>query len=81
MLTEYLHAALEKARYRLLDDGTYYGNIPGFDGVWADAKTLERCREELQEVLEEWILLKVHDDESLPVVNGKRLRVPALTRA
>jgi predicted RNase H-like HicB family nuclease len=48
------------ARYEILpDDGTYYGEIVGFDGVYANAATLEACRDELEEVLEEWILLRV----------------------
>jgi predicted RNase H-like HicB family nuclease len=42
-----------------LDDSTFYGEIPGFDGVYANADTLEACREELLEVLEEWILFHV----------------------
>jgi hypothetical protein len=28
MLTEYIQAAMGKARYEILDDGTYYGEIP-----------------------------------------------------
>jgi predicted RNase H-like HicB family nuclease len=59
MLTDYIRAAMHRARYEiLLDDGTFYGEIPGFDGVYANADTLEACREELREVLEEWILLR-----------------------
>lgn len=58
MLTDYIRAALQHARYEIMpDSGTYYGNIPGFQGVWANAPTLEVCRAELQEVLEDWILL------------------------
>src|SRR6266478_1953621 len=56
MLTDYIRAAMRKARYEILpDDGTFYGEIPGFDGVYANADTLESCREELKEILEEWI--------------------------
>jgi len=50
MLTEYVRAAMRRARYEILeDDGSFYGEIPGFDGVWATADTLEGCREELSE--------------------------------
>lgn len=60
MLTHYIRAAMEKAHYEILpDDGTFYGEIPGFDGVWANADTLEECRDELEEVLEEWIMLGI----------------------
>ena len=61
MLLEYLQAALRHARYEILpDDGTYYGEIPECNGVYANAATLEACREELREVLEEWVLFRVH---------------------
>ena len=53
MLIQYLRAALHQAKYEILtDDGSFYGEIPGFDGVYANAVTLESCREELEEVLE-----------------------------
>jgi predicted RNase H-like HicB family nuclease len=76
MLTRYIRAAMHRARYEILpDDGTFYGEIPGFDGVYANAKTLEACREELEEVLEEWILLRVSKNLPLPVVDGIELAI------
>ncbi len=76
MLTRYISGAIAKAKYEILpDDGTYYGSIPDFQGVWANAKTLEECREELAEVLEEWILFRVSRNLSLPVVNGLELAI------
>lgn len=44
MLTEYLRAAMRRAKYEPLADGTFYGEIPGFQGVYASAGTLEACR-------------------------------------
>jgi predicted RNase H-like HicB family nuclease len=68
MLTQYLRAALHQAKYEILiDDGSFYGEIPGFDGVYANAVTLESCREELEEVLEEWILFRVSKNLSVPL--------------
>ena len=75
MLTEYIQAAMSKARYEILDDGTYYGEIPPCRGVWATAKTLEACRRELQEVLEEWLFLKIKDGDPLPTIEGLSLEV------
>jgi predicted RNase H-like HicB family nuclease len=60
MLTSYIKSALRHARYEILaDDGSFYGEIPGFQAVYAHASTLEACRDELEEVLEGWILLRV----------------------
>jgi len=78
MVSEYVNAALHKARYEILpEDGSYYGEIPGFDGVYANTRTLEACREELREVLEEWILVRVARGLTLPVVDGHELTIRA----
>lgn len=66
MLTAYINAAMARARHRIIDDGSYYGAIPGLQGVWASASTLEGCREELQEVLEDWLVLKRRDGDEIP---------------
>jgi len=59
MLTEFINKKLKEAQYKILKDRTYFGEIPGLKGVWASAKNLEDCRKELQEVLEDWLLLKI----------------------
>jgi predicted RNase H-like HicB family nuclease len=76
VLTEYIRAAMRRATYEILpDDGTFYGEIPGFQGVYANANTLEACREQLQEVLEGWIVLGLRLGHVLPVVDGIELVV------
>jgi predicted RNase H-like HicB family nuclease len=76
MITDYIQAALKKAKYEILpDDGTYYGEITGFKGVWANADTLEDCRNELKEVLEDWILISISQHLPLPIVEGIELKV------
>ncbi len=76
MLTEYLDAAMRRARYEILsDDGTYYGEIPGFDGVYAVAPTLEACRDELKDVLEEWLLLRVARNLPIPIAGSVTLTI------
>lgn len=66
MLTEFIAKKMLLARYKLLSDGTYFGEIPELKGVWANAKKLELCRAELQSVLEGWLLLKIRDRDSIP---------------
>lgn len=75
MLMEYTQKALEGAEYKRLDDGTWFGEIPGFDGVWANGPTVESCRKELVEVLEEWLILKLRDGNPMPVVGGVEIKV------
>ena len=57
MITEYLHQAMRRAKYKMLEDGTYYGWIEELPGVWSSAVNLEECREELRAVVEGWLLL------------------------
>jgi len=75
MLTQYMAEALEEAEYKKLDDGTWFAKIPGFTGVWADAPTVEACRKELLEVLEEWLLLKLRDQDPIPAVEGMEIKI------
>jgi len=71
MLTAYIHAALRKAQYEILPDGEgYFGAIADLSGVWAQANTLESCREELREVLEDWIILGLRMGHPLPALDG-----------
>ncbi|MGI8669663.1 MAG: type II toxin-antitoxin system HicB family antitoxin [Aridibacter sp.] len=76
MLMKYIQSALRQAKYEIIeDDGTFYGEIPGFQGVYSNADTLEDCRNELAEVLEEWIFLHIADNSPLPVVDGIKLAI------
>ena len=71
MIIEYIQGALRKAKYEVLeDDNSFYGEIPGFQGVWANADTLEDCREELREVLEGWLILRISWGLDVPEVDG-----------
>ncbi len=81
MLTQYIQAAMRKAKYEILEDGEgYFGSIPGFRGVWSNADNLDDCRTELAEVLEEWLLFRLQEGQKLPKIEGIKLarfrRVP-----
>ena len=74
MLTAYIKAALRKAHYEILPDGEgYFGAIDGLQGVWANAETLEACRDELREVLEELIDLQASQAQPVAVLAGHGL--------
>lgn len=76
MLIDYLKAAMNHARYEILpSEGKFYGEIPECNGVYATAETLEVCRDELEEVLEEWVLFRVHRHLPLPTIDGVELTV------
>ena len=69
ILSEYIDAAMQDAVFVIfVEDGTYYGDIYGFQGAWANADTLEECRQELREVLEDWIILGIERGHEIPVL-------------
>ena len=76
MIRAYISAAMAKAEYEILcDDGSFFGRIPGFQGVWANNDTLEECRVELEEVLEGWLLFSISRNLDVPVVDGLDINV------
>lgn len=71
MLAEYIDRATEQALYEIIEDeGTYWGEIPGLQGVWACHPTLEGCRRELREALSDWIALRLRLGLPIPVAAG-----------
>ncbi|HLA48764.1 MAG: hypothetical protein A2Z59_00210 [Nitrospinae bacterium RIFCSPLOWO2_02_39_17] len=70
MLAEYIQAVIGNAEYKKLEDGSWFAEIPGFEGVWANGKSVEECRKELVEVMEEWLILKIKDKDPIPIVKG-----------
>lgn len=74
MLASYLDKAMEQATYEVIEDeGVYWGEIPGFQGVWARHATLEGCRRELREALSDWIALRLRLGLAIPILEGMDL--------
>ncbi|MGC9019426.1 MAG: type II toxin-antitoxin system HicB family antitoxin [Candidatus Bipolaricaulaceae bacterium] len=77
MLTEYIEAALGAAKYELIqDEEPYYGEVPGLEGIWATGRTLEECRQNLREVLEGWIVLRLRRGLPIPPIGKCRIQEP-----
>ncbi len=69
MLDKHIHEVIKKTTYKKLENGVWYAEIPGFVGVWSTDTSVEECRDELIDVLDEWLILKLKDNDPLPVVN------------
>lgn len=68
MLTPYIEAAMKRAAYEAMEeDNTVYGEIPGFQGVWANANTEAECRVALQSALKDWILFRLSRGLTVPI--------------
>jgi predicted RNase H-like HicB family nuclease len=75
MLTKYLKAAMRGAEYEQLPDGSWWGHIPGFKGLWADGPSQDSCRTELESALEDWVVFSLGRQLPVPVVDGIDLSV------
>ena len=75
MIRRYIDRALERARYTQLEDGSYCAEVRGLRGVIATGQTLEKCRSALQDVLEEWILVRVARGLEVPALGGEKIRI------
>ena len=82
MLTQYLQAALDRARYDLIEDEEpFYGEILELPGVWATGMTLEACRRNLASAVEDWLLFSIAKGMPIPPVAGLSIRLPELVAA
>ena len=76
LFERYLRAAEKKVVARQLANGTWFAEIEGFSGVWANEEVLPNCLGVLRDVLIDWLLLKIeHEDRDIPVVEGIDLNV------
>lgn len=64
--TPYIEEAMRQATYERIEDGSVFGSIPGFAGLWVNADTEEACRRELRDALEGWIQLHAASHTPLP---------------
>jgi predicted RNase H-like HicB family nuclease len=69
MLAHFLDVAMEMATYEIIeDDASYWGEIPGLQGVWARHQTLAGCQRELREALSDWIALRLRLGLEIPEI-------------
>jgi len=79
MITEYIQAALSKAKFEIIEDTEpYYGEVPELAGVWATGNTLEECRHNLVEVIDGWLVVRLR--RGLPIPPLGKHRVTELKR-
>jgi predicted RNase H-like HicB family nuclease len=75
VITEYIKAALDRAKFEIIkDEESYYGEVPELKGVWATGKTLEECRTNLVEVIDGWLVVRLHRGLPIPPLGKYRVR-------
>ncbi len=74
MITEYIQAALSRAKYEIIEEKEpYYGEVPELAGVWATGKTLEDCRRNLAEVIDGWLVLRLKRGLPIPPIGEHKV--------
>jgi predicted RNase H-like HicB family nuclease len=82
MLARFIDTAMELAAFEIIeDDGSYWGEIPGFQGVWARHHTLAGCQRELHEALSDWIALRLRLGLEIPELAQMNLNQIGLVQA
>ena len=77
MLTEYLQAAFDRARYEMINDTEpFYGEVAGLEGAWATGLTLEDCRRHLAQALEDWLLFSLNKGLPIPPLGEISITLP-----
>lgn len=76
MLSDYINAALEVARYEILPNNKekFYAEIPLCKGVWATGRTVEECRKELVNTLEGWLIIRLQRKLPIPKIKNYGFR-------
>jgi predicted RNase H-like HicB family nuclease len=71
MINEYIQAALEHAKYEIIEDELpFYGEISELQGVWANGKNYEDCRRNLIESIESWLVFSFRKNLEIPDIDG-----------
>lgn len=77
MICRYIEAALKRAHYELIEDEKpFYGEVPGLQGVWATGVSLEECREQLGEAVEDWVVFSIANGLPIPALGDVTIHVP-----
>ncbi len=75
MITKYVAKALVRAVYERVDGDDYCATVRGLRGVIATGSSFEVCRQNLAEVVEEWLLVRVAQHLPIPKLGGVAIRV------
>jgi len=70
-LGPFTKAAMRRASLEELEPGVWYAEVADLPGVWAEGADMLECLRNLQDVIAEWVVLKVGDsDTDFPVLDG-----------
>jgi predicted RNase H-like HicB family nuclease len=76
VFTEYVEKAMQHAEYEQMEDGNWWGQVAELQFTWAIAPTLEECRQELRDEVEDWLVFAIARHSAIPTLDGVTIAVP-----
>ncbi len=71
LIQRYALMAIARATAEQMPDGTWYVEVASLPGVWAEGDSVLDAAQALQEVIREWVVLKIRDhDRDIPIIGG-----------
>ncbi len=75
LIDAYVRIAHAHRRSEQMEDGRWFAEVVGLEGAWADGDTRDEAEEELLDVLQGWVELKIEaGDDDIPPMEGIDLR-------
>lgn len=69
LVKSYIEACMRRTLTEVTEEGRYFLTIPVLGQVWAEAKTEKHAELQLKEILSQWVMMKIEDqDRDLPVI-------------
>jgi predicted RNase H-like HicB family nuclease len=63
LVEKYARLAVRHATLKRLDDNTWFAEIEGFEGVWSNEASAKEALDVLEEVVFDWAVLKIRDQD------------------
>ena len=74
MLTKYIQAAIDSIFWKIMEDGSFYAEIPQL-GLQINTPHLEECQSRIREMLEEYIVGSLSQKKPLPEIGGVQIKI------
>ncbi len=75
MIRAYIGEAMRRAHYEIIEDEEpYYGEVSECPGLWATGKTLEKCRQNLEDALDDWLYIHIAKGIPIPPVGEVEIK-------
>ena len=69
LVKSYIEACMRRTLDEVTEEGRHFLTVPVLGQVWAEAETEKIAELELKEILTQWVMMKIEDqDRDLPVI-------------